>query len=474
MAPANSITAEVDLIQMEALARVGRTLRGKWRLDLLLGIGGMAAVYAATHRNGTRAALKILHPELSMNPQVRARFLREGRVANTIPHPGVVKVADEDIAEDGLVFLVMELLDGESLEGRATRLGGKLPLDEVLAAAEQVLDVLAVAHDCGVVHRDLKPDNVFLTRHGQIKLLDFGIARLRELSASTGATHSGTAMGTPSFMPPEQARSLWDQVDGRSDLWAIGASMFSLLTGRPVHRGRTTNEQLLSAMTQPAPELAQVAPEVPEPVAAVIDRALAFDREARWPDARGMQRAVQSAYQAIHREPISSAAKLTIPPTVPDRTQPGAEPPPAAATADTTTQAVSTPSTGESAVKAPKRRPIAITAAAIVIVALLVTIGVALKDRGVPATADRDSNHGASPPGSEPPASANAPLESPALTPMQVPSASAEPGPAVRKPPSQTPPSAIKPRQTTRPSESAPAPAPAPDIPSDEWKERRR
>jgi eukaryotic-like serine/threonine-protein kinase len=195
----SSITAEVDLILMEAQARVGRTLRGKWRLDVLLGCGGMAAVYAATHNNGTRAALKVLHPELSTNANIRARFFREGRVANAVPHPGVVKVVDEDTDEGGLVFLVMELLDGETLEGRARRLGGKLALDELLA---------------------LKPDNIFLTREdGRIRLLDFGIARLRELTSWTGATHGGTAMGTPAFMSPEQARSLWDEVDARSDLW---------------------------------------------------------------------------------------------------------------------------------------------------------------------------------------------------------------------------------------------------------------
>ncbi|MBK8997389.1 MAG: serine/threonine protein kinase [Myxococcales bacterium] len=310
---------------MRAQTRVGTVLRGKWRLDVLLGVGGMAAVYAATHRNGTRAALKILHPELSTHPHIRSRFFREGRVANTVSHPGAVKVIDEDEAEDGSVFLVMELLDGEHLDARAARSGGKLPADEVLSAADQILDVLAAAHDKGVVHRDLKPENVFLTRDGQIKILDFGIARLRELSTASSATRDGTSMGTPSFMPPEQARGLWDEVDARSDLWAVGALMFALLTGKNVHEGRTTNELLLSAMTKPAPSVSSLEPGVHSAVAAVVNRALAFDKPRRWTDARAMQDAVRHAYQEMHRAPISTHPKLTVPPSVADRTLPSAD-----------------------------------------------------------------------------------------------------------------------------------------------------
>ena len=145
----DSLTTAIDATAMRAQTRVGTTLRGKWRLDVLLGVGGMAAVYAATHRNGTRAAIKILHPELSTHAHIRARFFKEGRVANTVGHPGAVKVVDEDEDETGALFLVMELLDGEHLDARAARSGGKLPADEVLSAADQILDVLAAAHDQG-------------------------------------------------------------------------------------------------------------------------------------------------------------------------------------------------------------------------------------------------------------------------------------------------------------------------------------
>ena len=319
MAP-DSATEAIDPMLMRAKARVGRTLRGKWHLDVLLGVGGMAAVYAGTHRNGSRAAIKVLHPELTAHSHIRSRFFREGRVANTVQHPGAVSVLDEDEDESGAVFLVMELLDGESLDSRASRSGGRLPVEEVLAIADQLLDVLVAAHDKGVVHRDLKPENVFLTRDGQVRVLDFGIARLRELSTQSNATRDGSMMGTPAYMPPEQARGLWDEVDARADLWAVGATMFALITGRPVHEGRTTNEVLVHAVTQTATPLTEAMPGVPEPVSQLVDRALAFEKADRWPDAKTMQNALREAFHSMHGSPLSSHPKPSVPETVPNRT----------------------------------------------------------------------------------------------------------------------------------------------------------
>ncbi len=316
----DSLTEEVDPAFLRAQHRLGQTLLGKWHLDSLLGVGGMAAVYSGTHRNESRAAIKILHPELTVRPEIRKRFFREGRAANRVDHPGVVKVIDEDETDQGELFLVMELLGGESLEARAARIGGKLPADEVLSIADQILDVLVAAHEKNVLHRDLKPENVFLTRAGQVKVLDFGIARLRQVSEATHATKTGSSMGTPAYMPPEQARGLWAEVDARSDLWAVGATMFTLLRGRPVHGGRTTNEVLVAACTKPADGLRTVMPEVRQPVAEVVDRALAFEKEERWPDAKAMQSAVRRAFEEIHRAPLSTAPKLTVPESVKDRT----------------------------------------------------------------------------------------------------------------------------------------------------------
>ena len=293
--------------------RVGSTLRGKWHLDALLGVGGMAAVYAATHRNGRRAALKVLHLEASLDSECRGRFLREGRVANAVGHEGAVKVLDDDVTDDGSVFLILELLEGESLEERCTRLGGRLHETEVLWIADQLLDVLAAAHARGVVHRDIKPDNLFLTTSGSVKVLDFGIARLREWSTARKATDNGGTMGTPAFMAPEQARGLWDEVDAQSDLFAVGATMFTLISGRLVHDGRTQNEEILSAMTVPVRPLSSILPNVAGTVAQAVDVALAFDKAKRWRDARSMQDAVRSAYADRTGRSISMAPRPVVP-----------------------------------------------------------------------------------------------------------------------------------------------------------------
>jgi serine/threonine-protein kinase len=293
--------------------RVGSTLRGKWHLDALLGVGGMAAVYAATHRNGRRAALKVLHPEASLDSECRSRFLREGRVANAVGHEGAVKVLDDDVTDDGSVFLILELLEGENLEERCMRLGGRLPEAEVLWIADQLLDVLAAAHARGIVHRDIKPDNVFLTTSGSLKVLDFGIARLREWSTARRATHNGGTMGTPAFMAPEQARGLWDEVDAQSDLFAVGATMFALLSGRAVHDGRTQNEEMLSAMTIPVRPLSSIMPDVAGTVAQAVDVAVAFEKVKRWQDARSMQEAVRSAFTDRTGKRISMAPRPVVP-----------------------------------------------------------------------------------------------------------------------------------------------------------------
>jgi eukaryotic-like serine/threonine-protein kinase len=315
-----AVAGASDPLVVRAQARVGITLREKWRLDVLLGVGGMAAVYAATHRNGSRVAVKILHPGMSTNAFVRERFMWEGYAANAVGHDGAVKVIDDDEASDGSLYLVTELLDGETLEERRMRSGGRLSQKDVLLVIDQVLDVLGAAHSKGIVHRDLKPENVFLTRAGQIKVLDFGLARLRELSTSTNLTQAGGMVGTPAYMAPEHARGLSEQVDERSDIWACGATMFSLLSGRGVHEGRDGTELLANAMSKPSVPVASVVPDVDEAVAHVVDRALEFSSEMRWPTAGEMQQAVREAYENLCGGPIAAAPRLVLGDEVPDRT----------------------------------------------------------------------------------------------------------------------------------------------------------
>jgi eukaryotic-like serine/threonine-protein kinase len=314
MEPTEAPDPGEDLVLKRARARVGQTLRNKWHLDELLGVGGMAAVYAATHRNGRRGAVKVLHAELSIHEEIRGRFLREGLAANKVKHPSAVEVLDDDATDDGAVFLVMELLEGELLQARSEREGGRLSPDFVLLIADTVLDVLSVAHAEGIIHRDIKPENVFISHEGQVKLLDFGIARVRELSTRSLATRAGSMLGTPSFMPPEQALGHVDRVDAQSDLWSVGAMMFTLLVDQLVHEGCTTvNEVLIAAATKPARSLGQADPSMPAAIVQVVDRALAFDKADRWPDAQSMQQAVRDAYRALYGE-LPSDPRPTLAP----------------------------------------------------------------------------------------------------------------------------------------------------------------
>ena len=273
--------------------RLGRTYGGRWTLERLIGTGGMAAVYAARATDGSIAAVKLLHPEMSLRPDVRERFLREGYVANRVDHPGAVRVLEHGSGEDG-AYLVMELLNGEPLSLRVHRQGG-LPVSELLDYLDQILDVLARAHSHGIVHRDLKPDNLFVTAEGRIKILDFGLARLLDNVPGDFRTKTGLALGTLPYMAPEQALGRRAEIDGRTDLFAVGASAFRILAGRKVHEAASEAELLMAMASKLAPPLASVAPAVPAAVCSIVDLSLAFSRDARYPDAPTMQRDVRAA-----------------------------------------------------------------------------------------------------------------------------------------------------------------------------------
>jgi serine/threonine-protein kinase len=199
----------------QAVERVGSVLNDKWTLERLIGVGGMAAVYAGRHRNGASAAVKVLHPELARHKEVRERFQREGYAANKVNHPGVVKVLDDDVVSSGrdagTAYLMMELLQGESLQDRLER--GVVPGErEFLDLASEVLEMLQAAHERGVVHRDLKPENLFFARDEtgprktRVKVLDFGLARLLDAQAITTRPP-----GAPTRSTAELISSRWRQ-----------------------------------------------------------------------------------------------------------------------------------------------------------------------------------------------------------------------------------------------------------------------
>jgi serine/threonine protein kinase len=299
--------------------RVGQSLRGKYTLERLLGVGAMAAVYAARHRNGGTFAVKVLHDSIGLQKDLRMRFLREGYIANRIDHPNIVRILDDDVDEaSGSAFIVMEMLDGMTLEAEWVAGGRRLPLGRVVAVSIQLLEVLEAAHGAGVVHRDIKPDNIFALRAGGIKVLDFGIARL--MDASKQATGSGLMLGTPEFASPEQAGGRVADVGPRSDIYSVGATMFTLLTGQFVHPGRSATEVMVFAATRPARSILDVDHTVDPRLANVVDKALSFEIEQRWQNAPQMRRALGTVPVVPVAGITADAARRSLTPKMVPRT----------------------------------------------------------------------------------------------------------------------------------------------------------
>jgi eukaryotic-like serine/threonine-protein kinase len=291
--------------------RVGTMLKDKWRLDAVIGIGGMAEVYSGTHRNGKRVAVKILLPQLAVDPELCRRFVQEGYIANHIGHPNVVTVHDDDKTADGAPFIVMDLLEGESIADVIAP--GRMPVGESVRVAIELLAGLSAAHEKGILHRDVKPGNVFRTKTGEVKLLDFGIARVVD---STNATVTGATMGTPAYMPQEQARGLNREVDARTDVWAAGATLFSMLTAAKVREAETANELLVMAVTEAVRPIRERAPWIAPQLAHVVDKALAFDKAHRWQSAAEMANALRALPSDALADP-GVAATLLSPPNRP-------------------------------------------------------------------------------------------------------------------------------------------------------------
>jgi serine/threonine protein kinase len=279
----------------EAERRVGTVISGKWRVDSLLDSGSMASVYAVTHRNGARAALKMLHPALCADKAVCGRFLGEAYLTNSVKHPGIVRVFDDGMTGDGCVFLVMDLLEGRTLEALRLVRGGQIGVREALDIADKLMDVLHAVHEAELVHRDLKPQNVFICDDGSVKLLDFGIARVRDQAAQSKVSMFGLVLGTPSFMSPEQALGQRENVDQRSDIWSLGATLFTSITGQTVHLGPTLQSKMRSVATTEPRSISMARPDLPASVVAAIDSALRFKQEERWQTVAAFRRALCEA-----------------------------------------------------------------------------------------------------------------------------------------------------------------------------------
>jgi serine/threonine-protein kinase len=267
---------------LDALA--GSVVAGKYRIDRVLGRGGMGAVFSATNVTiGKRVALKFLTREAARDKSATERFQREAEAAGVIESEHIVHVFDSGTTEDGLPFLVMELLAGEDLRTRLQR-DGMLTVPQAVEIATQVLRGLVRAHAAGIIHRDLKPDNVFLCRRddGSVlaKIVDFGISKLSHGRAAKTLTRRGTVLGTAYYMAPEQAQAV-ESVDHRADLYGAGTILFEMLAGRPPHVAPTHEAVLVAICTQDAPDVRTLRRDVPASLARVLERALARDRDSR-------------------------------------------------------------------------------------------------------------------------------------------------------------------------------------------------
>ncbi|MEZ4363760.1 MAG: protein kinase [Kofleriaceae bacterium] len=264
---------------------IGETI-GSYRILHKLGEGGMGAVYVAQHTLlGRKAAIKVLLPALSSQPEVVERFFNEARAVTSINDPGIVQVFDFGHHRDGSAFIVMELLEGEALNARMAQ-RGRLSAVEALRIGRQVAVSLATVHHHGIVHRDLKPENVFMVRdpevaHGErAKILDFGIAKL-SADPSMSKTSAGALLGTPMYMSPEQCRGA-GEVDFRSDIYALGCMLFHLAVGQPPFVGSGVGDVLVAHMTEPAPAPSSRCPGLPAAFDALVLRCLAKSPDERF------------------------------------------------------------------------------------------------------------------------------------------------------------------------------------------------
>ncbi|MEO6954761.1 MAG: serine/threonine-protein kinase [Polyangia bacterium] len=269
---------------------VGRLIEGRYQVLAPLGRGGMGVVYRVEHVTLKKElALKLLLPELGRSDELLARFQREAEAAARLSHSNIIQVTDFGRTEDGQLFLVMELLEGPSLAD-VLRDGKPLELDRALSIERQILRALEHAHQAGVVHRDLKPDNIVLVerdgQHDVVKLLDFGIAKLSGPDEAPGAevlTQAGMIYGTPAYLSPEQA--LGEPIDRRADLYAAGIILYEMLAGHRPFVADSALELVSMQITQKAIPVVQEVPSVSQRLSDAVDRALQKKRDDRWQDA---------------------------------------------------------------------------------------------------------------------------------------------------------------------------------------------
>lgn len=456
----------------ETLLPIGTLISGRYEIvGTPLGEGGMGVVYPGKqHPIGREIAIKVLRPELARSLEAVKRFLREARAASLLKHPNIVTVHDFGQSPDGLLFMVMELVTGQSL-GDLLLNEGDLAPERAVAITVQALYALEEAHSQGVVHRDLKPENIRLMPTAGnpdfVKVLDFGLAKILGDQGQTKLTADGSVMGSPRYMAPEQARG--QQVDVRADLYAMGVILYEMLSGRPPFVSDSLMEVLVAQMSEPPPPIRslELRRTIPPALEDVVDKALAKSREERFQTSAEMRDGLLGALADIEPEPQNatlvevtlqglemtmpsmrpptpapSQTPKTVPP--PDDTSPDIDPPMAAtlvqlhapgsapqpepATGPVTEQVRRGPTAGDSALTIywremdDRKRWLGLGATAVVVVALLGWLFASMPDEAPPAAPARVATPA-------PPRPADTPKPPPAPKPAESAAAEAAPDP---------------------------------------------
>ena len=293
---------------MSAEVTTGAILGETYEITRLLGEGGMGAVWEARHLRlpGKRFAVKVLHGQAAQDHEAYSRFRREAEIASRIGHPNIIEVLDWNTLPSGTPYLVLEFLDGEDLAGRLA--GGALSVEQALSIGRQIGSALKAAHAADVVHRDLKPGNIFLVPRevggeitDHVKVLDFGISKIR--NSQTVQTQDAVLLGTPQYMAPEQALGKNNEIDGRTDVFALGAICYEMLTGKPPFAGNTLAEVVFKVVYEPVPPLAALAPHVDPSIIAAIEKAMAKAPNDRFPDVSAFISGLTGRGLAVTRHP---------------------------------------------------------------------------------------------------------------------------------------------------------------------------